>query len=142
MPTTLTMAMSRSSEGINTFFDYDEHVFIPGLDVSNWLDAFSFPYKPNGIDCCECPICLEILSHEDKVSVFACKHVMHHACSKTWISSCILSGQPATCPLCNFVILCPVFQMTQVEENIHESRTRSIFRHCVNFVCGKWFSRR
>ena len=50
----------------------------------------------------ECPICLENIKENDKVSYTPCKHIFHFDCLKNWLETEALNPQ---CPNCKYSIL-------------------------------------
>jgi len=57
----------------------------------------------------ECPICLEEFQNNHVITKFDCLHPMHLQCAVVWIQSRIQQGLIATCPLCNWVAVSPVY---------------------------------
>lgn len=107
MPLGSMIVLSRSSDGVNIFFPPDEKNVIPNLDIGSWLEGFSSTYTLDELNPCECPICLEFFSQDDKVS---------------WIRKCMPNRQPAPCPLCNTVVMCPVFALDNVGGDMQSPR--------------------
>jgi len=82
----------------------------------------------------ECPICLEKFSHGDHVSRFLCSHTLHFGCAKMWMTSRIGQGQTGTCPMCNFVVVTPVFQLAQ-PRNISQVQTLGLPQKLLSYLC-------
>jgi len=92
--------------------------YIPNVDVTGWCckNMSKLVCCPSGAPCGDvsneesCPICLDPLLHDSKVLKILCGHTIHLECADKWFSTCIMSGKAAKCPLCNLVVLCPVFE--------------------------------
>ena len=142
MPLGSMIAVARSSDGVNIFFPPDEKNVIFNLDIGSWLEGFSSPYNLDELNPCECPICLEFFSQDDKVSVFTCGHTMHYECAKSWIRKCMSNREPAPCPICNTVVICPVFALDNVGGDMQGPRinmvqTRGCFWGSVCYLLDK-----
>jgi len=90
-------------------------LYITNLDVTRWCweNASKHVCPPPLGDVSQeesCPICLDPLVHDSKVLEILCGNTMHLECADKWFSTCIMSAKAAKCPLCNLVVLCPVFK--------------------------------
>jgi len=117
----------------------DMDSMIRGTDIEAWLPRETWTKHNSGaqqnarfaeyqVDCSqhsavsaadatlhgvECPVCLGDISEGDLVSQFLCRHTLHFECANQWLTSRIRQGQAGTCPMCNFVVIAPVFVLTQ-----------------------------
>jgi len=110
-----------SDDGTIHYIESDPHYYIPNLDVTGWCCE-----RVSKHVCCDisneesCPICLDPIVHNSKVLKILCGHTMHLECADKWFSTCIMSAKAAKCPLCNLVVLCPIFQ--SVSEHVFPAR--------------------
>lgn len=157
-----TVILSRSRDGTNAFFKADESKVIVGIDVRGWLSMTCFEHGSNdqntsNMKDTQCSVCLESISIGQNVCTFACGHTLHFECADVWITKCIQSYQPAPCPLCNGVILSPVFhcpppveevseitvvgaeiQVSEIEQVVLEIRG-GFLRRKIEFIRSRWF---
>ena len=84
---------------INTVIHFSsDSDFDSDSDLSDWDNA-SYVAQSVSFSCEEnsskCPICLETITHEEKVRKLPCTHVFHTDCIDHWFTS-----RHTTCPLC------------------------------------------
>ena len=85
--------------------------YITDLDVTRWCCKNASKHAIGDVSNEEsCPICLDPLVHDSKVLKLLCGHTMHLECADKWFVTCIMSAKAAKCPLCNLVVLRPVFK--------------------------------
>jgi len=101
---------SRLANGTDYYFQPDESKVIIGLDVRTWLSSTACENSAIARNENTCSLCLEDIVPEDKMSTFLCGHALHFECANSWISNCIQNNRPAPCPLCNAIIMSPVFE--------------------------------
>mmetsp|Transcript_64471 Transcript_64471/g.104327 ORF Transcript_64471/g.104327 Transcript_64471/m.104327 type:complete len:181 (-) Transcript_64471:173-715(-) len=83
----------------------------------------------------ECPICMEEFSEGDLISRFLCSHALHFECATTWITSRIRQGQTGTCPMCNFVVVTPVFELVQTTTQVQTLGMSRQLLSCLSRLC-------
>jgi len=158
-----SVVLSQSREGVDIFFSPIEDKIIVGVDVEAWLSTTAFK---NGDHCEEmvsvkesvCPVCLEKVACGQLTSMFKCGHALHFECASSWISTCIQKSRPAPCPLCNYVVISPVFQslapreahdqvaavgqegLDAVEEDlqVRAPARAGFFQRRMRYLCRKW----
>ena len=156
-------ALSQSPDGRTSYNKINVQDIIPGTDVESCLPretwtkhALRRSAQCVDVDCSqhstvsaadcgngiECPICMEELVEGDLVSRFVCSHSMHFECANQWLSSRIRQGQVGTCPMCNFVVLAPVFGSaaiqsdSQITTQQQQQVRRASFPICRAFLQG------
>jgi len=127
------VALVQRPDGRTSYDKINKQKVIAGTDIKSWLPRQTWMNAATraqcaGVDCSqpstpsaadatmrgvECPICLDELVEGDLVSRFKCSHSMHFECAITWLSSRIQQGQVGTCPMCNSVVVAPVFVSAQ-----------------------------
>jgi len=125
-----------SEDGTMHYIESDPQYYIPNLDVTGWCYERVSQYI-----CCDisnqesCPICLDPMVHKSQIMKIICGHTMHLECANQWFSTCIMSTKPAKCPLCNLVVLCPIFESVServLPDTIAISRNR--FSRFMNYI--------
>jgi len=126
MATSLSTAIviSQSSDGMPICFSPDVSKIIIGTDVKTWLSSTAFTNGDQNNQLMDqsdavCPVCLENIAPREKLSMFACRHVLHFTCAHLWINNCIQKYRPAPCPLCNFIIIHVCNATTQLHMGLH-----------------------
>jgi hypothetical protein len=119
------IVLSMSPDGTHSFFESDGTHIIHGIDVGAWLSTKAFRRGDNGermvsVDELVCPVCLETVACGELMSVFQCGHALHFECAKSWLSSCIHQSRPGPCPLCNYIVIAPVFLCCPLAETVRE----------------------
>lgn len=133
------VALSQSPDGRTSYTNVTAQNVIPGTDVAaylpreTWAECKSEPQHSMhdadpDVDCLgasagavhgvTCPICLDSLEDGDIVSRFVCSHPMHFECANQWMTSRIRKGQAGTCPMCNFVVIAPVFGFSAANQTM------------------------
>jgi len=148
------VALVQRPDGRTSYDKINKQKVIAGTDIKSWLPRQTWTNAATraqcaGVDCSqpsttsaadatmcgvECPICLDELVEGDLVSRFKCSHSMHLECANTWLSTCIHQGQVGTCPMCNFVVVAPVFISAQSTTQQQQVRRASFVHH--NFFQG------
>jgi len=135
-------------DGRTSYDKINKQNVIAGTDIESWLPRQTWMNAATraqcaGVDCSqpsttsaadatmrgvECPICLDELVEGDLVSWSMCSHSMHFECANQWLSSRIRQGQVGTCPICNFVVVAPVFVSAKSHTQQQQQVRRASFR--------------
>jgi len=127
------IVLTESNDGIVNYTQADASNCVMNLNVAQWCWEKKSKHVNNslfGQD--QCPVCLDVILHDSAVLKLRCNHILHFQCANTWFSTCIKSAKSAKCPLCNSIVLCPVFE-TAVP--VHENN-ENIFDRIIRYICG------
>jgi len=139
------VALMQWPDGRTSYNKIYKQNIIAGTDIASWLPRQIWMNAATRTQCAwmdrsqpsttsaadatmcgvECPICLDELVEGDLVSRFMCSHSMHFECANQWLSSRIRQGQVGTCPMCNFVVVAPVFVSAQSTTQPHQQVRRT-----------------
>jgi len=102
-----------SDNGTMEYVEVDPHECIAKINVASWCceEVSKHVCCPSVCNEEPCSICLDTMVHNCNVLKIQCGHAIHLECAQKWFSTCIMSGKPAKCPLCNLVVICPVFHI-------------------------------
>lgn len=177
-----TVCLARVPHCLTKLSQVDLDTMIRGTDIEAWLPRETWTKHNSGpqqnarfadykVDCSqhsavsaadatlhgvECPVCLGDISEGDLVSQFLCRHTLHFECANQWLTSRIRQGQAGTCPMCNFVVIAPVFGLIQnsipqaaARETTQGENNRSCLQglsrqllSCLSMLCGGVTGRR
>jgi len=132
----LTMLIE-SNNGTLDYVQADTNKCILNLDVANWCWGKKSQHVNNslfGQD--QCPVCLDVILHDSTVLKLCCGHILHFECANTWFSTCIKSAKSAKCPLCNSIVLCPIFEMDVPVHQHNASNNETIFARIIRYIRG------
>jgi hypothetical protein len=135
MPTVLI----ESYDGTIHYIEADPRQYILNFDINSWCHARAFKYT-----CFDalledpCPVCLDPVVCDDHILKLFCQHTMHLQCAEKWFTTCIMGSKSAKCPLCNLVVLSPVFEnVEQVNIRPDALNTTTLFSRFIRYVRTK-----
>ena len=153
--------LSRSRDGTDSYSSADQRKIIVGMDVRGWLSMSCFEYGSNSqnmgsTEDTQCAVCLDSILIGQSASTFDCGHTLHFECADLWMTRCIQNSRPAPCPLCNAVIIAPVFhvprpvevaevggeiQASGMEQGVIEIQAPlqgGFLRRKIEYLCSRW----
>jgi len=132
----LTMLVE-SNDGTVNYTQTESNNCIMNLDVAQWCWSKKSKHVHDSVFAQDqCPVCLDVILHDSAVLKLGCDHVLHFECANTWFSTCIKSAKSAKCPLCNFIVLCPVFQMDVPLHQLNSQYNETIFARIIRYIRG------
>jgi len=79
-------------------------------------------------DLTDCLICLEPFDEEQFVTILPCRHMFHHSCISTWLSSRLYQNKAGKCPHCNLEIVAPKVEkdpLPHLADELREAQARN-----------------
>jgi len=132
----LTM-LTESYDGTMNYTQAEKQKCILNLDVANWFwKKKSKHVNDSSFGQDQCPVCLDEILHDSTVLKLGCDHILHLECANSWFSKCIKSAKSTKCPLCNFIVLSPVFETAVPVHQHNTSNNQAIFTRIIRYIRG------
>ena len=128
-------------DGTIEYTDADRHEYV--VSVLVWCREHMSQHV-----CCpsnkeSCPVCLDTFVDDSNVLKLGCNHTMHIECAERWFSACTMSRRTVTCPLCKFVVPCPIFEIVAEDDFSDQivvtTNKCGRFMQWIRKICCLWF---
>jgi len=130
------MLLESNEETVNYTEPYRNNCIV-NIDVAQWCwEQKSNHVHDSVFGQYQCPVCLDAILHDSIVLKLGCDHVLHFECANRWFLTCVKSAKSAKCPLCNFIVLCPVFEVAVPVQQTNSLNNETMFSRIIRYICG------